>query len=113
VFSLTGAFSLTGMTAASGDNLDITFTLAKDAQCPTSSDAALLPVIKVLRHYCDGSIIPRGAVNPKALFVTKAVCGDGVFKASITVPRVRADKCFAVYIKVADGQGKLAVIRYA
>jgi hypothetical protein len=112
VFQPTGNFSLTGMTAAAEETLDITFRLSSDAKCPGSSNAAVQPRLSVLRLNCDGSV--RRGVAPKALWETLAQCsGDAVFKAAVNAPFIRGDACSGVHIQLVDGVSKMAIVQYA
>jgi hypothetical protein len=99
------------MSAAAEDSVAVTFRLSKDAKCPGSTNPALQPRVSVLRRNCDGSV-RRGAAA-KALQDATAPCsGDGVFAAAVTAPYIRGDKCFAIYIRLADGQSKMAIVQY-
>jgi hypothetical protein len=104
------------MTVAAEDTVDVTFRLTRDAKCPTNNDAALQPIVRVVRRNCDGSLprgVRRGASSASNLDVKQAACtGDGVFKASVTAPFIRSDPCIGISVTMADGTARLAVLKY-
>jgi hypothetical protein len=111
VFQPTGSFNLAGMKAAAEDTVDVTFQITQDAKCPASPDASLQPRVSVVRRNCDGSVRPAAA--PRALQATTAACsGSGVYKAAVTAPFIKSDKCFGIYIWLADGTSKMAIVQY-
>jgi hypothetical protein len=112
VFNTTGGFSLTGMTVTAEAAVNVAFTLTKDAACPSNTDAALQPVVRVVRRNCDGSVC-RAAASPTNLDEARAVCaGDGVFKAAVTAPFIKSDPCIGITILLADGTSWLAILKY-
>jgi hypothetical protein len=111
VFQPTDGFSLAGMKAAAEDTMNVTFRITKDATCPASTSTGLQPRVSVVRRNCDGSI-RRGAA-PKALQTTVAVCsGTGIFKAEVIAPFIHVDKCFGIYIQLADGTSRMAIVQF-
>jgi hypothetical protein len=111
VFQPTDNFSLTGMKAAAADTVNVTFRITQAGNCPANTNTALQPTVSVVRRNCDGSI--RRSADPKALQVTTAVCsGPGVFTAELTAPFIKGDKCFGIYIKLADGTKRMAIVQY-
>jgi hypothetical protein len=110
---LSSNFSLSGMSVAAEGSIDVTFTLTKDAACPTNTNAALQPVVNILRRNCDGSV-RRGAAAVKSIESKVVQCsGAGVFKAPVTAPFMRGDACFGIRIVLADGVSKMAIVKYA
>jgi hypothetical protein len=100
------------MKASAEDSVAVTFGLSKDAKCPSNSNTALLPRLSVLRRDCDGSM-RRGAAA-KALEEATARCtGEGVYMAAVTAPFIRFDRCFDIYIQLADGTSRMAIVQYA
>jgi hypothetical protein len=100
------------MTAAAEDTVSITFRLTNNAKCPGNTNPTLQPQVSVLRRNCDGSV-RRGAA-PKAIAEAVAQCsGDGVFRAAVIAPYIRGDQCFGIYIQLADGTAKWAIVRYS
>jgi hypothetical protein len=116
VFTPTGSFNITGMTAADGQDISVTFRLTKDGTCPSSTDPALQPQVLLLRRNCDGSVPKSGAraaTAPEQLRSTTAVCTAGVYEATVTAAFVHGDKSVGILIRLADGARKLAIVALA
>jgi hypothetical protein len=112
VFEPSGNFSLTGMSVAAEDGIDVTFSLTKNGSCPSNTNPALQPKVDILRRNCDGSV--RRGVPARSLESQTAQCtSGGVFMASVTAPFIRGDACFGIHILLADGISKMAIVRFA
>jgi hypothetical protein len=112
-FTLTGAFSLAGMTAAPGGTLDVTFTLAQPgsaSQC-VGPDAALLPRVLLRNSTCGkrASISPSAA--PQQIGTAVAQCKDGEYSAQVEVPNGISGACLQLAVKLADGSVKRVTVK--
>jgi hypothetical protein len=110
-FARTGRFSLAGITASPGETLDITFTLAQpgvQSQC-AGPDAALLPVVKLLKSSCSKRVAPAAEVQQ--ISVDVAACEGGVYSAQVEVPAGSAGACYVVAVALADGSVKRAALK--
>jgi hypothetical protein len=112
-FTPTGRFSLVGMTASPGETLDITFTLAQPgvASLCAGPDAALLPVVKLLKSRCNKRAAL--AVQVQQISSTVATCEGGVYAAQVEVPAGSAGICYVVAVALADGSVKRAALKIA
>jgi hypothetical protein len=101
------------MTASPGETLDITFNLVQPgvpSQC-AGPDAALLPVVKLLKSRCNKRA--AATVEVQQISSTVAACEGGVYAAQVEVPAGSAEVCYVVIVALADGSVQRAALKVA